>query len=512
MSFIAFIVALLVVVPSAFAMPSVEAKWRYERADDARVVTGSRRIDVPNIFEGVSVSTDAGIDKTILLADVANGVRGHLEKYDTQCQLSNDGSVRPECTALARASMAKSLRDDINTWSSRIRVSNLLGSDVELGEMLDVMRALAKNMESPPQPVILRDYTMYSLAFGGGAFSAAPSTSLSVTSGGAQDYGFFRKLVQDGKVPQSSVLTVEGFLREFKLPLVSAPACNEFVCVNPAVRVDLEKRRLYVQLGMNSSVTAATFHRKPLNLVAVLDVSGSMSGTDGTEKSRLEWAKEALIRTINELNTNDLLSIVLFDTNSEILLRPERVRDKARIIAMVQALKTRDTTNLEAGLRDGYLLASQNVDQLPGYEHRVILISDAGLNTGVTDTATILRLVTDSADRHIGLTTLGLGENFQQEFIHAITNSRGGNYVFVHSGKDMLRYFEAFDFLVTPIAYNFRAQVALSGIQAKLVKTYGVTTEGGTQPVRDLIDTPTLFFSGEGGAILLEYELNPRER
>jgi Ca-activated chloride channel homolog len=303
------------------------------------------------------------------------------------------------------------------------------------------------------------------------------------------------------------VLTIEGFLREFQLPLHAARACAELVCVNPAVAFDPEQNRLYVQIGMNSSVTEATFRRKPLNLAIVLDVSGSMSATDETEKSRLEWAKDALEQTVRQLDASDMFSLAIFDTNSEILRRPSPVNDQAEIIAMVRRLSTRNTTNLEAGLRDGYLLASENIDRLSGYEHRVILITDAGLNTGVTDSASILRLVTDYASRGIGLTALGLGENFKQDFIHGITNSRGGNYLFVHSGKDMLRYFDAFDYLVTPIAYNFRVRLGLSDIQAKLVAAYGVPTESGMQPARPLIDLPTLFFSETGGAILLEYQI-----
>ncbi len=512
MWFFAFIVAFLLIAPSAFATPSVGAIWRYERAYDARVVTDLRTITLPSIHEGASVSTDPGIAKTIFLVDVVNGVRKHLKQYDTQCRWRDNSRVVPECTAV------KDLRDDINSWNARILANGRLRSDQELGEMLDVMRVLAKNMEIAPRPAPrFEHHRSFTLGgplgaaptfAGGGLLAFATGGGLAVTGGGAQDYAFFRKLVQNREVPKADMLTVEGFLREFELPIVFAPACRELVCVNPAAFVDWQKGRLYVQLGMNSAVTPQTFHRKPLNLSVVLDVSGSMAETDDTEKSRLEWAKDALIRTINELDANDYLSIVLFDTNSEVLLRPERVRDKARIIAMVKPLMPRGSTNLEAGLRDGYVQASRYADSLSGYEQRVILISDAGLNTGVTDTTAILRLVTDSASRGIGLTTLGLGENFKQDFIHAITNSRGGNYVFVHSGKDMQRYFEAFDFLVTPIAYNFRVQVKLTDIQAKLVAAYGVATEAGMQPVRDLIDMPTLFFSGEGGAILLEYEIN----
>jgi putative ABC transport system ATP-binding protein len=44
----------------------------------------------------------------------------------------------------------------------------------------------------------------------------------------------------------------------------------------------------------------------------VLDISGSMSATDGTDKSRLEWAKDSLRKILEQLNDQDYLSLVLF--------------------------------------------------------------------------------------------------------------------------------------------------------------------------------------------------------
>ena len=504
MRLMAFIAALLLLVSPAIAAPSAIATWRYETASDARVVSGRQNVALPVDTGRERYSTDPGIDKTILLAEIAKGVRGHLAQYKASCPWPVRENRETTCSSVSRNRIAEALRQDINRWNTRALANRWTYSDQKLMEVLDLLRTLATNIaaNSRPEPV-----TRLWAGSPGILAYVGVSGGLAVTGGGAQDFGFFRKLVLDGRVPDTNALTVEGFLREFQLPLHAAPRCAALVCVNPAIAIDPEQNRLYVQLGMNSSANEATFKRRPQNLAIVLDISGSMSATDGTEKSRLEWAKDALEKTVRKLDARDLLSIVVFDTNSEILRRPSPVSNPEPIITMVRRLSTRDTTNLEAGLRDGYALASENVDRLPGYEHRVILISDAGLNTGVTDPASILRLVTDYGSRRIGLTALGLGENFKQDFIHGITNSRGGNYLFVHSGKDMLRYFDAFDYLVTPVAYNFRVWLEVSGIQAKLIAAYGVPTESGMQPVRAMIDLPTLFFSETGGAILLEYDI-----
>jgi len=511
MRILALIATLLFVTAPALAGPQVRTTWRYERATPSAIERGSRSVEIPAAEGHTLVSTDQGIEKTIFLVEVVKGVSTALERYEKACPATfePERSVEERPCTEARKAIARQLREDIAGWSERLYASAMLRADTQVAETMDVLRKLSASMAEAKEPVGGFEVSrpLYAMApMAGGAPAAGPG--LSVTGGGAQGYGYFRKLVMDGQVPKADILTVEGFLREFDLSLVGG-RCEMLVCVEPAVAVDPDKKRMYVQIGMSSSVTREAFHRRPLNLSVVLDISGSMSATDETEKSRIEWAKDALIETINELDEEkDLISIVVFNTTSKVLIRPTRAQDKARLIEQVKGLEAGGSTNLEAGLRDGFEEVSENRDRLEGYEHRVILISDAGLNTGVTEESALLKLVTDYASEGIGLTALGLGENFNQDFIHAIANSRGGNYMFVHSGQDMMRYFAAFDYLVTPVAYDFKARLDFVGLTPKLVAAYGVATENGAQPAREIIDLETLFFSEAGGAILLEYELS----
>ena len=330
---------------------------------------------------------------------------------------------------------------------------------------------------------------------------AEASSALAVTTGGVKDYSHWKKQVEDGYVPVPDAFIEEGFLSGFSLALFSE-GTDQMISLNPAYAYDAQMQKLYLQVGMESNVTAESFKRPPLNLCFVIDISGSMAATDNTERTRLEWAKDAASQAIEQLNEQDILSIVLFDTESVVLLEPMAVSDKEYIYKRLRAIQPRNSTNLYAGLADGYRLVSRA--SKPGYENRVLLFSDAGLNTGMTATDSILRLVSDHAAENIGLTAIGIGENFHHNFIHKITMSKGGNAHFVHSGKDMMKFFRNFAFLVTPIAYNLKISAE---VPAKLVKAYGVPMEKG-EPVHELINVRTLFFTGEGGgAIVLEYDL-----
>lgn len=508
---------LISAVAAQLSARTAQVTWKYQ---DANTMAIKRAVSSTSIPEK-SVS-DPKMKKTLFAVSVGNTLKKSLKDYEEACKVSPVDPIpfprpidpipfpRPidprtmpphseTCSTGKR--VGKSLSREILNLAVLADSISFVRQDAGLIETLDLARKLASNMKKG-RAIYSHSALegIRSLSLGGPSGSVA---GLNITSGGAQDFGFFRKTVTDGLVPVADSLKLEGFLKEFDLSLTMEP-CQELICVKPAISVN--DKHMFIQIGMNSNVTRETFARKPLNLSLVLDISGSMSATDNTEKNRLEWAKEALLKTLDELNAKDMVSVVIFDGKSEVLVPPQFAGEKDAIRAKVRALSTRGSTNVEAGLRDGYELVSQNLEQLTGYENRVILISDAGLNTGITDEAALLRLVTDYANEGIGLTALGLGLNFNDSFIHGITRSRGGNYQFVHSGKDMYRYFEAFNFLVTPVAYGFKASLDLDGVTAKLVNAYGIPAKEG-EPVREFIDVQTLFFSENGGAMILEYEI-----
>jgi Ca-activated chloride channel family protein len=450
-----------------------------------------------------------------MLVQMVKTVKESLKAYESlRCDITPPPPCRPSplhpCPLLSpprrdctkeRAKLAETLATNLKSLEQRYAGSPFLRDGSEVNEAIDIFTTLSENMKKPPEsnrsPPRHRRH----------GFDASRQPS-SVTAGGAQDFGHFKLIVKNGGVPQSEAFVAEGFLNEFSLGLQHPSPCHELLCLEPAIAFQRgeAKDHLYVQLSMGSALDTAAVQRRPLNLSVVLDVSGSMSAEDNTERSRIDWAKDALRRTIAELNENDILSIVLFETTSKVLLESQFVADKESILALVDGIAAGGSTNLEAGLRDGYEEVAKRLSD--DRENRVILISDAGLNTGVTDESAILQMVSDFASHEIGLTAMGLGLNFNQEFIHTISRSRGGNYIFANSGQEILEYTRNFDLLVTPIAFKFLAQMDIRETPPlRLVETYGIPRRD-DEPVRDLINIQTLFLAGKGGgAPILVYEV-----
>lgn len=473
---------------------------RYENVDTQQIVRNASAVHVDELASKDGSVSDPLIERTILMAQLGASVRSAVE------QVTKVGYTETDRVQLSK--IARELKAHVTTTENELSKRNLLS--MKISEDLKLMEKLAVNIETRPVPVI----EPYSYCNYHGQCQQQQQQQqqmqqqqIGVTAGGAQDIGGFRNTIEAGFIPGPELFSMEGFLSEFDLSL-SSRNCDQILCVNPAYKLDLEKKKLFVQVGMGTNVTAETFKRKPLNISFVLDISGSMQDTDGTDKTRLEWSKLALIESLKKLNSSDVVSVVIFDDQEDVLFEPTFATDLEDEIEKIKALETRGGTNVESGLRKGFTLVGEHFKS--GYENRVILLSDAGLNTGIISEAELVRLVSDASGERINLTAVGVGVNFNQGFIHGITLNKGANYVFVQSGKSLQNYINQFDFLTTPVAYNFKARIEVQGLRAKLANVYGMPRKPAA-PVLDLVDIRTLFLTssegGGGGATLLEYDL-----
>nr|CAB3474834.1 unnamed protein product [Digitaria exilis] len=123
-------------------------------------------------------------------------------------------------------------------------------------------------------------------------------------------------------------------------------------CEHPAVARDtaLDNFAVLVHIKAPATATAAErteSERAPLDLVTVLDVSGSMEGP------KLTLLKQAMGFVIDHLGSGDRLSIVTFSSRARRIIRLSRMTDggKALAKAAVESIFARGFTNIGDGLR-----------------------------------------------------------------------------------------------------------------------------------------------------------------
>src|SRR3989338_6924606 len=245
----------------------------------------------------------------------------------------------------------------------------------------------------------------------------------------------------------------------------------------------------------NRNVKKSDFKRKKLNLVIVLDISGSMSssfdryyydrfGKDNSPeeqqdpdigKSKMTVASEAVVALLEHLNPDDRFGMVLFD-DVAYLGKPLSLvsdTDMNSIKGHILELQPRGGTYFEAGYKDGTKLFDEylNTDQSE-YENRIIFITDAMPNIGQISEEGLFGLTKKNSDNKIYTTFIGVGVDFNTELIEYITKIRGANYYSVHSGKEFKqRMDDEFEYMVTPLVFNLLLKLDSPGFEIE--KVYG---------------------------------------
>ncbi|WP_168211097.1 vWA domain-containing protein [Mariniblastus fucicola] len=223
------------------------------------------------------------------------------------------------------------------------------------------------------------------------------------------------------------------------------------------------------QIGLATHRDIVEEFRIPLNLVLVIDRSGSMSG------NRIAKVKTALVALMNKLSPKDLVSIVTYSDDAKTCLEGTRVLDLETIKSAITRIQTGGSTNLNTGLMLGYKVAEDNFDSERA--NRVILLTDGIANRGVTDEAQIARESKKYNDREIGLSTIGLGSNFNQSLLRELADAGRGAIHFVADVDDIQKVFvDEFDSLLSPAAMDVTLTIRFPEV-GKLPKIFGYQPE-----------------------------------
>ena len=282
-------------------------------------------------------------------------------------------------------------------------------------------------------------------------------------------------------------------------------------------------------MGLNSGIKESDFKRKKLNLVIVLDNSGSMGeyfnqyyydntgkqidiyNEDGVNSQRkIDNANEAIVSILNQLNDGDRFAIVLFNSDASVLQPMGLVGNTAmgavrnRVLNIVAG----GSTNLDAGM-DLATKQFKGLSELSSYdyENRIIVLTDAQPNTGDISSSNFMDSVERNAGSRIYTTFIGVGVDFNTQLIKRITKVKGANYYTVHSHREFNRRVnEEFDFMVTPLVFNLKFYFEAAGW--KIDQVFG--SPEADQASGTLMTINTMFPSrseggeNKGGIVLLK--------
>ncbi len=172
--------------------------------------------------------------------------------------------------------------------------------------------------------------------------------------------------------------------------------------------------------------------RRNLALTLLVDRSGSMR-----EDGRMSYLKRGLRRMLRELKAGDIVNLVTFNTAACVPVHNFVVgRDSIETLEKaIDSIQPQGNTDLQTGLLRAYQLA--DAGYRAGYNHRVLLITDALANTGDTDPE-LMSIVSRFYDaRQIRLSGVGVGKEFNDRLLDRLTERGKGAYVFLGSEAEV---------------------------------------------------------------------------
>lgn len=177
-----------------------------------------------------------------------------------------------------------------------------------------------------------------------------------------------------------------------------------------------------------SGTVPAHRQRTPLAISLVLDRSGSMNG------ERLEAAKAALISAVERVHPDDVVSVIAFDGQVNVIAPPLPRARHYQLVHQVNAIESGGSTNLSGG----WLRGRQHMEQalgmlgtLEGSSRRVVVLTDGHANAGITDPSTLVELARTARTMGITTTTIGVGEGYDDDLLRAMADAGGGNSWYV---------------------------------------------------------------------------------
>ena len=316
-------------------------------------------------------------------------------------------------------------------------------------------------------------------------------------------YAVVRSSLSNGQLPPEGAVRIEEMVNYFPYNY-PAPDANG-APFQPTVRVTQTPwnpgtQLVHIAIQGEKPVVE---DRPPLNLVFLIDTSGSMN-----QSNKLPLLKQSLALMLSKLTAQDQVAIVTYAGSAGQVLEPTAATERATILGALERLDAGGSTAGQAGLQQAYAVADGMAED--GEVTRVILATDGDFNVGLSDPEALKTYIAGKRDTGTYLSVMGFGRgNLDDATMQALAQNGNGQAAFIDTLSEAQKVLvDQFTGALFPIANDVKIQVEFNPAEVAEYRLIGYETRALNREDfnNDKVDAGDI---GAGHSVTALYEITP---
>jgi len=315
-------------------------------------------------------------------------------------------------------------------------------------------------------------------------------------------YGVVRSSLTRGSLPPADAVRVEEMINYFPYAYPGPDGTHPFATHVSVIPSPWNDGTQLVHIGIQGEQPAVE-DRPPLNLVFLIDASGSMQGPN-----KLPLLKQSFRLMLNELRPEDQVAIVTYAGSAGQVLEATPASERSTILAALDQLEAGGSTAGQAGLQQAYAVAQQMAED--GDVSRVILATDGDFNVGLSDPEALKDFIADRRDSGTYLSVLGFGRgNLDDATMQALAQNGNGQAAYIDTLSEARKVLvDQLTGALFPIANDVKIQVEFNPAEIAEYRLIGYETRALNREDfnNDAVDAGDI---GAGHSVTAIYEITP---
>ena len=239
-------------------------------------------------------------------------------------------------------------------------------------------------------------------------------------------YANVRRIIGYGQIPPKDAVRIEEMVNYFDYDY---PAPEEGSASPLRVSPELapapwNPNHLLLRIGLQAKKIDLA-KAPPSNIVFLIDISGSMD-----EENKLPLLQSSFKMLLGQLRPDDKVAIVTYANGTKVALPSTSVKDKEKIIKVLDNLYASGGTSGGRGIQLAYEQAQKSF--IKNGNNRIILATDGDFNIGINNTTDLEKFIEKQRESGIYMSVLGFGMgNYRDDMAETIADKGNGNYAYI---------------------------------------------------------------------------------